>query len=324
MVRVLGPCDGPPPDAGVTPLGNSIPTRANGSLAPLAPDPAAQLRVMRALRDEQFDVLHLHEPLAPGATVTAIVLKPAPLVGTYHAAGRSLSYEFLGFGMRRLARRIDKNFAVSEDAELLVRSNLGGSYERVFNAVSLVLFEAAEPTPTDGPTILFVGRHEERKGLEVLIDAMAKLPSNYTLWIGGDGPDTERLTDRAVGDGRIHWLGRLSEAEKVSRMKGCSVFSAPSLHGESFGIVLIEAMAAGAAIVASDIDGYRKVARDGSDAALVPPGDAQALAREIRDLHADDDRRAQLITSGRKRARDFSMSALADRYLDSYESLLAR
>ncbi len=151
MVRVLGPCDGPPPDAGVTPLGNSIPTRANGSLAPLAPDPAAQLRVMRALRDEQFDVLHLHEPLAPGATVTAIVLKPAPLVGTYHAAGRSLSYEFLGFGMRRLARRIDKNFAVSEDAELLVRSNLGGSYERVFNAVSLVLFEAAEPTPTDGP-----------------------------------------------------------------------------------------------------------------------------------------------------------------------------
>jgi phosphatidylinositol alpha-mannosyltransferase len=324
MVRVLGPCDGPPPDAGVTPLGNSIPTSANGSLAPIAPDPAAQLRLMRALRDEQFDILHLHEPLAPGPTTTAIVLKPAPLVGTYHAAGRSRSYEVLGFGVRRLAKRIDKNFVVSEDAEILVQSSLGGSYERVFNAVSLAMFEAAEPEPTSGPTIFFIGRHEERKGLEVLIDAMAKLPSNYSLWIGGDGPETARLKDRAAGDGRISWLGRVSEAEKVSRMKGCSVFCAPSLHGESFGIVLIEAMAAGAAVIASDIDGYRKVARDGSDAALVPPGDVQALTAEILALHDEDARRWALVRSGRLRAQDFSMGELADRYMTSYEALLAR
>jgi phosphatidylinositol alpha-mannosyltransferase len=254
--------------------------------------------------------------------VTAILLKPAPLVGTYHAAGRSLSYEMLGFGMKRLAKRIDKNFVVSEEAERLVRSNLGGSYERVFNAVSLALFEVVEPISTHGPTILFVGRHEERKGLEVLIDAMATLPSNYTLWIGGDGPDTARLKDRAAGDRRIQWLGRLSETDKVSHMLGCSVLCAPSLHGESFGIVLIEAMAAGAPVVASDIEGYSKVARGGRDAVLVPPADPQALAREIMELLGDDHRREQLISSGRERAEEFSMSALADRYVQSYESLL--
>ena len=114
--RVLGPCDGPPPDACVTPLGNSLPTAANGSIAPLAPDLSAQLRTIRALRDEAFDVLHLHEPLAPGPTMTAVVVKNAPIVATFHAAGGSASYRYLNPIVRWMARRLDYRCAVSEDA----------------------------------------------------------------------------------------------------------------------------------------------------------------------------------------------------------------
>ncbi len=321
MVRVLGPCDGPPPDPGVTPLGNSIPTGANGSMAPIAPDPSAQLRLLRALRDEQFDVLHVHEPMAPGPTMTAIVLKPAPLVGTYHAAGGSRAYDMLGLLVRRIARRIDRNFAVSADAEAMAKSTLGGTYERVFNAVSLRLFDSVEPITADRPTIFFVGRHEPRKGLEVLIDAMAKLPADHQLWVGGEGPQTDELIDRSAGDGRIHWLGRISETEKVARMKGASVFCAPSLHGESFGIVLIEAMAARVPVVASAIDGYMQVAQDGRSAELVPPGDPSALAAAIEEMTTDRERSEEFVRAGRRRAGEFSMSALADRYLAAYEEL---
>ncbi len=103
---MLGPCDGPPPDAGVTPLGRSVPTAANGSVAPIAPDPSAQLRTIRALRDEGFDVVHLHEPIAPGPTMTALLFAGAPLVGTFHAAGESAAYRYLGWGLRRMAKRL--------------------------------------------------------------------------------------------------------------------------------------------------------------------------------------------------------------------------
>src|SRR3954469_13078920 len=154
--RVLGPCDGPPPDSGVTPLGNSIPTAANGSIAPLAPDAPAQLRFIRAVRDEGFDVLHLHEPLAPGATMTACVLKPVPLVGTFHAAGTSASYKWGKPGVRWLASRLDLRCAVSDDAEALASTYLGGTYEPVFNGIEVEPYAKAPPTKTEGPTILFL------------------------------------------------------------------------------------------------------------------------------------------------------------------------
>ena len=110
--RILAPSDGPPPDGWVTPLGNSIPTAANGSVAPIAPDPSAQLRLIRAVRDEGFDVLHLHEPMVPGATMTACLLKPTPLVGTFHAAGESPSYTYLSPALRWLASRLDVRVVV--------------------------------------------------------------------------------------------------------------------------------------------------------------------------------------------------------------------
>ena len=133
--RVLGPCDGPPPDAGVTPLGNSLPTAANGSMAPLAPDASAVLRTIRALRDEDFDVVHVHEPLAPGPTTTAVLFKPAPIVGTFHAAGGSLAYRYLGPVVRYMAARIDVRCAVSEDARAMAHDALGGEFTVVFNGI---------------------------------------------------------------------------------------------------------------------------------------------------------------------------------------------
>lgn len=320
--RVLAPCDGPPPDPWVTPLGNSMPTAANGSMAPLAPDLSAQLRLIRAANDEDFDVINVHEPLAPGVGVTTCVVKPAPLVGTFHAAGVSGAYRSLGPVVRWLAGRLDLRVAVSSDAEELARTYLRGGYERVFNGIEIASFAEAEPTPVDGhPTILFLGRHEERKGLEVLLAAMTDLPRDVRLWVAGEGPDTERLTRLTSGDPRVEWLGRISDAEKASRMAGATVYCAPSLRGESFGVVLLEAMAAGTPIVASDLPGYRKVARPGTDAVLTTPGAAAALARSLLSVIVDTDRAASLVASGRTRAEQFSMDHLASCYLQLFERL---
>jgi phosphatidylinositol alpha-mannosyltransferase len=323
-VRVLAPCDGPPPDAGVTPLGASIPTAANGSVAPIAPDVPAQLRTIRALRDEAFDVVHLHEPMAPGPTQTAVLFKVAPLVGTFHAAGGSAAYRAFGPLVRRAARRLDVRCAVSEDARAMARQALGGDYELVFNGVEVAHFRDAEPTPTTGPTVLFLGRHEPRKGLATLLGALAELPEELRLWVAGDGPETEELTRRHGDDPRIEWLGRISEEEKLARLRGADVFCAPSLRGESFGIVLLEAMAACTPVVASDLPGYANVARAGRDALLVPPGDPSALASAVARVLDERELAAGLVASGLERAAEFSMDHLADRYLELYATAIER
>lgn len=322
--RALGPCDGPPPFGWITPLGNSIPTVANGSIAPLAPDPSAQLRFIRAVRDEGFDILHLHEPLAPGATMTACITKPTPLVGTFHAAGVSASYRWFNPGVRWLAGRIDLRCVVSEDARVLASKYLPGHYEQLWNGIEIEPYAKADPWPTDAPTIMFLGRHEPRKGLAVLLDAMATLPGDVHLWVGSDGPATAELKSRYAGDPRISWLGRLADTEKYRRFRGADVFCAPSLGGESFGVVLLEAMAASTAIVATNLPGYRVVARPDQDALLVAPGDTAALADALRRALADADLRARMVASGEERAIEFSMERLADRYLELYEAVLRK
>ena len=319
--RVLAPCDGPPPELFVTPMGNSIPTAANGSVAPLAPDPAAALRTLRALRDEDFDILHLHEPLAPGPTLTSLFVHPAPIVGTFHAAGDSSTYRLLNRQVRWTAERIDYRCAVSEDAKELATRYLGGEYELLWNGVELERIRAVKPHRAEGPTILFVGRHEERKGLGVLLEAMTFLGPNVRCWIAGEGPDTAALKVKYAGDPRLQWLGFLSETEKFARMKAATVYCAPSLRGESFGIVLIEGMAAGVPVVASDIDGYRTVARLGKDAVLAKPDDPAALADALRSILDDPGQAAHFMAAGLKRAEDFSMSALAQRYEQIYEQV---
>lgn len=322
VTQVLAPCDGPPPEPWVTPLGNSIPYAQNGSLAPLAPDVAAQLRVLGAVWDERFDALHLHEPLAPGPTLTTLMVKPVPLVGTFHASGQIAAYRWARPGVRRLAARLDLRVAVSPDAAGMARRYLNGSYEMLFNGIETDLYDQAEPWPTSEPTILFLGRHEPRKGLSLLLEASTRLPSGVKIWVGGQGPETESLRARFARDPKIEWLGPLSESEKRARLRAANVFCVPSLGGESFGVVLLEAMAARTPVVASDLPAYSVVAEDGADATLFPTGDSEALAKALllaleRPQVIDDK-----VTRARDRAEEYSMAELAKAYISRYQRIL--
>lgn len=325
--RVLGPCDGPPPESFVTPLGNSLPTSANGSIAPLAPDPPAMFRTLQVLAAERFDVLHLHEPMAPGPTLTAAVTHRYPTVGTFHAAGRSASYRMIKPWLLSWIKRIDHKVVVSKDALALVQSHLGGDYEVLFNGVEVNQIRrtpALRLEPGEPPAIFFCGRHEERKGLAVLIDAFERLDVEAQVWIASSGPDTAALMKRTANDDRIRWLGRITDEEKYARLRAASVFCAPSLGGESFGVVLIEAMAAGTTVVASSLDGYQNVATHEEDSLLSPAGDADALAAQLRRALTDEALAKRLRSAGDTRAERFAMSALADRYIEIYHDLVSR
>ena len=323
QVRVLAPCDGPPPDAGVTPLGNSVPLAGNGSVAPLAPDPACILRTVRALRDEAFDVVHLHEPFAPGPALTSLAFGRAPMIGTFHRAGMGLSYTFWRPVTTRMAHRLAVRCAVSPDARNTAQRALGGRYELMPNGIEIERFAKATPWPTTGPTILFVGRHEPRKGLSVLVDAMADLGPDVVLWVAGEGSQTGELRGRTAGDSRIEWLGRIGDAEVAARLRAADVLCAPSLHGESFGVVLLEGMAASTPVVASDLPGYRNVAEPGRHALLVAPGDARALAAALGRVLDDAVLAAELVAEGEARAAELSMERLAERYVELYERVVA-
>lgn len=316
--RVLGPCDGPPPDATVTPLGNSVPAAGNGSVAAIAPDPACVLRTIRALRDEEFDVVHLHEPLVPGPTLTALVFSDGPLVATFHRSGESSGYRLVRPLTRYVADRVTVRAAVSEEAEITAHNSLAGSYERVWNGIDTSGYDAAIPWPASKPTIVFVGRHEIRKGLAVLIDAMRSLGPDVRLWVIGEGPETARLQAQTDGDRRIEWLGMVDEGEKARRLRAATLFCAPSISGESFGVVLLEAMAARCAVVASDLAGYHNVARDGVEAMLVAPGDVAALTDGLRRGLAGGGDVETMVDAARLRAEHFSLDALATCYLDLY------
>ncbi len=327
--RVLAPCDGPPPDAGVIPLGHSVLNASNGSMAPLAPDTPAQLRTIRALWEEDFEVVHLHEPLCPGPTVTALLLKTAPLVGTFHAAGKQPAYDHLGWLAHRFGRRLDRQIAVSDAARALAEPALKGEWTVLFNGVEVERFAQAEPweRPEGRRVVLFVGRHEERKGLSVLLEATRHIPDgDVEFWIAGEGPETDALQDRYRSDTRLRWLGRVPDAERDARMAAADVFCSPAIGGESFGVILLEAMAAGAPVVASAIDGYVGVAGelDGEAAAaeLPPPGDAEGLAAAIVSVLGDEGRADELRALGRRRAARFSMERLAAEYLDLYAGLV--
>jgi phosphatidyl-myo-inositol alpha-mannosyltransferase len=321
--RVLGPCDGPPPDPAVTPLGNSLPTASNGSMAAIAPDPAASMRTIRALRDERFDVVNLHEPLAPGPTLTALTLGGDPLVGTFHRAGPSgWVRAFRGLSVWA-AKHLNVRVAVSEEAMATARQQIGGTYEMVWNGIEVGSYQSAEPWPAEGPTVMFIGRHEPRKGLAVLLEAMCSLGPDVRLWVASTGPDTSLLQQATADDPRIEWLGLISEREKVRRMRGADVLCAPSLHGESFGVVLLEGMAAGTAVVASDLVGYSSVARPQRDALLTPPGDAVALAAAIDRALSGGPEIERMLESGLERASTFSMARLAARYIELFEKLMA-
>jgi phosphatidylinositol alpha-mannosyltransferase len=323
--RIVAPCDGPPPEPGITTVGPSSPVRSNGSVAPIATGRPVARRTLEALRTFSPDVLHLHEPFSPGANHAALLGTVIPAVGTFHSAreGRNGWYETLRSPLAAMLRRLAVRTAVSEEARRQVELTFGVTCEIVPNGIETNRYQSGDGTDftTDRPVILFMARHERRKGLEVLLDAFAGLQRDAVLWVGGEGPQTADL--RARGVPGVEWLGRIPEREKAARLRAATVVCHPALDGESFGVVLLEAMAAGAAIVASDIAGYRTVSRADREALLVPPGDALALRDALRRELDDPALRDRLAAAGRTRAEEFSMRQVAECFVGIYERALA-
>lgn len=323
--RVVAPCDGPPPEAGIITVGPSTNFSSNGSVAPIASGTPVARRALEARRVIQPDVIHLHEPLVPGPTQTLLLGAEQPLVGTFHASysGRvNPWYRLFRPPLKRWLSRLTIRTAVSEEAAEEAQTSFGGQYEVVPNGVDVPHFAKATPWPSDRPAILFVGRHEPRKGLGVLLDAFAELERDAVLWVAGDGPETTTLRRRRIPD--VEWIGCISDEEKARRLRASTVFCAPALGGESFGIVLLEAMAASTAVVASDIDGFHNVARVDRDAVLVEPGNARALRGALQRLLDDPRRCAELVGSGEQRAGEFSMRHLAERFVTLYQTAVER
>jgi phosphatidylinositol alpha-mannosyltransferase len=310
---------------GVYAIGRSLGLRSNGSVAPVAVSPAAAVRVDRWVARLRPDVVHLHEPMAPVAGYGCLVRHPAPLVGTYHRSGESHWYRLLRPVAGWANRRLDVGCAVSEAARRTAELAMGGTYRVLFNGVEVDRFAGAEAWPTDRPTVLFLGRHEARKGLGVLLSAFAEVPGPARLWVAGRGPDTDRLRRLHPDSDRVAWLGMLSDDEVARRLAGADVLCAPSLRGESFGMVLLEAMAARCAVVASDLEGYRAAA--GGHAVLVPPGDRSALVAALAGVLADAALRTGRCAPGAMaaalgHAETWSMARLAERYEAIYEELV--
>jgi phosphatidylinositol alpha-mannosyltransferase len=306
------------PWQGVATTGRAVGIRVNGSVATMAPHPAAAWRTAQAVRRGRFDVVHVHEPLAPSIGLAAVLDHAAPTVATFHAAGDRTPYRWFAGPARRVAERIDIRVAVSPAAAALAQRYLGGSDEVLFNAVDAP--DTVQPVARTERTrsVLFLGRHDTRKGLEVLVRAWSLMPVDTTLLVAGDGPVSARLRQATAHDPRVQWLGRVSEAEKWRLLASAGVLCAPSLGGESFGVVLLEAMASGLPVVASDLPGYRSAVGDGGAARLVAPGDPEQLATALGEVLADPVRADALAALGEARAGECSVSALVARYLDCY------
>ena len=312
-------------EPGVTPVGRSVPVPANGSFAPVAFGPGAGATTRRALRELAPDVVHLHEPLIPSVSLLALLNTSAPSVGTFHAAApRSLGYGASRPLLERAVRRLDERTAVSDEARLLVGRYFPGAYRVIPNGVDVERFAHAAPAPWTGRKVLFVGRLEPRKGLDVLLRAMAALGDvDAGLVVVGEGPDAPAL--RALGRRLrldVAWLGRLGDADLARAYRRADVFCAPNTGGESFGIVLLEAMAAGAPVVCSDLPAFRAVA---GDAALYARArDHLALAAALRRVLSERDTAAALRRAGRAAAQRLNWCRLVISVEEVYRDCVAR
>jgi phosphatidyl-myo-inositol alpha-mannosyltransferase len=302
-------------------VGRAVGIPANGSVAPVAFGPLAATGIRRALGTIAPDVVHLHEPLIPSLSLLALWNFDGPTVGTWHAAAESSAgYRAARPVLARVAERIDVRTAVSDAARALAGRYFPGDYKLTPNGLDTARFENAEPVDLGpGAKILFgVNRLERRKGLEVLIQAMTRLRDlDATLIVAGAGPQERhcRALARQLGV-PAQFLGRVEEIQKPRIYRSVDIVCAPALGGESFGIVLVEAMASGAPLVCSDIQGFRAAA--GGAAEFVPPGDPGLLADALRAVIADPDRAQSMRTAGRRMASMFDWKRLVAGVEDLY------
>lgn len=342
-LRVLAPFDPPdrltkamhratpersvPPDYLVS-LGRTYGFGANGAVSNLSPFPEAVSSLRRELRTGGYDVVHVHEPVAPMVGWDATLSTRAPVVGTFHAYSTKPFPNHLAtaLGARRVFNKLSARIAVSEAAAWTGRRWFGGSYDIVPNGVDLAAAPHGPKTPSDELRILFVGRAEERKGLPVLLTALGALvehvPARLTV-IGATEEEVSRhLLDPELLES-IDVRGRVAGEELWAALHDADVLCAPSLSGESFGMVLTEAFAAGTPVIASGIAGYSDVVTDGVDGVLVPPGDPQRLAEELQRAHHEPERLAAMGKAARRSAERYAWPHVADRVTEVYERAIA-
>jgi phosphatidylinositol alpha-mannosyltransferase len=312
--------------------GRTVPIPYNGSMASVQFGPVSAARVRRWLREGHFDVVHVHDPAPPSVGLLVCMIAKGPIVATFHAATvRSKWLAAWGPVVRPWLEKISGRIAVSDFARRVQVEHLGGDAVIIPNGVHVAAFAEGPSLPghqrgVDGPTIGFLGRfNEPRKGLPVLLQAMRTVVRHHPgarLLIAGRG-DEDEVRALIGEDLRAHvaLLGELSEADKAAFLRSVDVYCAPNLLGESFGIILIEALAAGAPIVASDLDAFASVLEHGQAGVLVRRGDPTALARALVELLADPARRAELSARGRQVAAGYDWSVVAARVLAVYETV---
>jgi phosphatidylinositol alpha-mannosyltransferase len=324
LTKLLHPKEGrhtPPPDY-VIPVGRSVIVPANASLPNIVLSPPAMVRMKRTLERERFDVIHVHEPMAPILSVFALLRAECPAVATCHAAGGRLSWYPPAKVLWGIAAdRIDYRIAVSEAARRSAERYIGGPFEIIPNGIFLPpRFDAGN---RDG-NVVFIGRNEQRKGLPVALRAWPQVAARTgaRLRVVGADPLSVRWLARREGLSLdcVDLLGGLYEDELTQELDRASVLAAPALGGESFGMVLTRAFACATPAVASDIEGYAAVATPES-AVLVPPGEHDPLARALIELLEDEARRRRLGEGARKVAERYSWEPIARRLVAIYEEL---
>jgi len=330
-VSVLTPVDDPtelPPYAVDGGRPRAIPY--NGSIVRLTLGVKATARVRRWIRDGKFDVLHVHEPLAPSLGGLACWAARGPIVATVHSSVERSRVLATGYYLAQtVLEKVSAIIAVSENARRTIVDHVGADAVLIPNGVRVDRFSSAAPLRDWGsPTVLFLGRLDERrKGLSVLLEAFPllreRVPGVQLVLVGPGDPD-EVLAD-VDPDLRAHitCLGRVDEGVKAQALVSADVYVAPHTGGESFGIVLLEAMAAGTPVVASDLDAFERVLDGGRCGVTFPVGDHEALAVAVGDLLSDPERRAHLSERGRVRVRRYDWASVSEDVLHVYESVVS-
>jgi phosphatidylinositol alpha-mannosyltransferase len=330
-VSVLAPVDDPDDlPAWVADGGRPIAIRYNGSVARLSFGVKATRRVRGWIRDGDFDILHVHEPVAPSLSILALWVARGPVVATWHSSHDRSRIMSAGYYVGQTAmEKVRGRIAVSEDARRTLVTHLGGDAVLIPNGVRVAAFASHDRLPDvdpDRPAMLFLGRMDEpRKGLAVLMAALpaivAAVPKVQVLIAGPGDIDEQRAEVPQDAHANVRFLGRISDEEKARALRSVDVYVAPHTGGESFGIVLVEAMAAQAAVVASDLPAFRRVLEDGVSGRLFPNGDAGALADAVVEVLSDPLLREGYVRAADIRVREFDWDHVVDDVIAVYDSV---
>jgi len=332
-VSVLAPADDETPvPAYVAAAGRAVPVPYNGSVARVTFGPVSATRTRRWLADGSFDVLHIHEPITPSVAILALWAATGPIVATFHTANlRSRAMQAAYPLVRPSLEKLSARIAVSEDARRTVVEHLGGDAVVIPNGVYVDRFAAAAPRPewqgtAEAPTVGFLGRIDEpRKGLQVLCRALPRLRAAHPglrVLVAGRGERDDAVEALGEHAGSVQFLGSVSDDDKAALLRSVDVYVAPQTAGESFGIVLVEALSAGARVVASDLGAFRRVLDGGRLGVLFPTGSADALADAVLGVLADPERADAMAAAGQAGVRRYDWPTVAADVMAVYETVV--